>query len=224
MRFLTTTPIAAFSAAFAAFLLLQSCSHDSSSLNPETESPESWQKHLKPVEPKTLSEYPIQARAYVPVYSHIYTENRERVLNLAETLSVRNTDEENAIVVSSVRYLSNTGKLLREYVPKPVLLEPMATADFVVRLDDTSGGSGASFIVQWQGIKTVNPPLIEAIMISTGSGRNLSFVCRAVALPPQKPGAKKGADNSQTKPEGKEDRAEGRTAGQPEEKNEGEAK
>lgn len=224
MRFLNITHIAALSFATAAFLLIQSCSRDGSSLNSESESPESWQKHLKPVGPKTLSEYPVRARAYVPVYSHIYTEDRERVLNLAETLSVRNTDEENAIVISSVRYQSNTGKLIREYVPKPILLEPMATADFVVRLDDTSGGSGASFVVQWQGIKTVNPPLIEAIMISTGSGRNLSFVCRAVALPPQKPGAKKVENDSRVNPPGTREHVEDQTAVEPEEKTEGEAK
>lgn len=184
MRFSPQTTLAAFTTAFAvSLLLLQGCNDVDSNSNSESESPESWQKHLKPADAKTLADFTLHARAYVPVYSHIYTENRDRVLNLAETLSVRNTDDANAIVISSVRYQSNTGKLIREYVPKPVLLEPMATADFVVRLDDTSGGSGASFVVEWQGSKTVNPPLIEAIMISTGSGRNLSFVCRAVDLP-----------------------------------------
>ena len=175
----------------ASLLLLQGCNHEGPNIGADAERPESWQKHLKPVESSALKDYPSRSRAYVPVYSHIYTENRDRVLNLAETLSVRNTDEGKPIVISSVRYQSNTGKLIREYVPKPVLLEPMATADFVVRLDDTSGGSGASFVVEWLGSKTVNPPLIEAIMISTGSGRNLSFVCRAVDLPPAKNDAPK---------------------------------
>jgi hypothetical protein len=188
MRFSFTTSLAVLA---VSALLFQGCNQDGSSGSSESESPESWQKHLKPVDAKTLASFTKHARAYVPVYSHIYTEDRERVLNLAETLSVRNTDEANAIVISSVRYQSNTGKLIREYVPKPVLLDPMATADFVVRLDDTSGGSGASFVVEWHGEKEVNPPLIEAIMISTGSGRNLSFVCRAVDLPPVKPGEKK---------------------------------
>lgn len=188
MRFSFTTSLAVLA---LSALLLQGCNQEGSSASSESESPESWQKHLKPVDAKTLASFTKHARAYVPVYSHIYTEDRERVLNLAETLSVRNTDEVNAIVISSVRYQSNTGKLIREYVPKPVLLDPMATADFVVRLDDTSGGSGASFVVEWQGEKEVNPPLIEAIMISTGSGRNLSFVCRAVDLPPAKAGEKK---------------------------------
>ncbi len=184
-------------------LVLQGCGRYSQAAIGEVDSPELWQPHLKPVDSKDLSAYPRHARAYVPVYSHIYTEGRDRVLNLAETVSVRNTDDVNPIVIDSVRYQSTTGKLIREYVPKPVLLEPMATADFVVRLDDTSGGSGASFIVEWQGAKAVNPPLIEAIMISTGSGRNLSFVCRAVEMQHAKPGAAKPEDKPEVKTESK---------------------
>lgn len=182
-------------------LVLQGCGRYNPAAIGDDDAPELWQSHLKQVDKKDLDSYPRQARTYVPVYSHIYTEGRDRVLNLAETVSVRNTDDVNPIVILSVRYQSTTGKLIREYVPKPVLLEPMATADFVVRLDDTSGGSGASFLVDWRGAKTVNPPLIEGIMISTGSGRNLSFVCRGVELPPAKPGAAK----PEAKPEVKTD-------------------
>lgn len=179
-------------------LFLQGCGRFDPTIG-EADPPEVWQPHLKSVESKDLASYPKHARAYVPVYSHIYTEGRDSVLNLAETVSVRNTDDSNPIVISSVRYQSSTGKLIREYVPKPVLLDPMATADFVVRLDDTSGGSGASFLVEWQGANSVNPPLIEAIMISTGSGRNLSFVCRSVELPAAKPGKAKSEAVKETK-------------------------
>lgn len=153
------------------------------------ESPESWQHHLKSLDKKDLSSYPKRQRVYVPVYSHIYTDDRDRVLNLAETLSVRNTDDVNPLIITSVSYRSNTGKLIRDYVTKPIILDPMAAADFVVRLDDTSGGSGASFTVDFQSSETLNPPLIEAVMISTGSGKNLSFVTRAIAIPPSKAGS-----------------------------------
>ncbi len=186
-------------------LVLQGCGRYNPAAIAEVDSPELWQPHLKPVDSKDLSAYPKHARAYVPVYSHIYTEGRDSVLNLAETVSVRNTDDVNPIIIDSVRYQSTTGKLIREYVPKPVMLEPMATADFVVRLDDTSGGSGASFIVEWQGAMAVNPPLIEAIMISTGSGRNLSFVCRAVEMPPAKPGEARPEAKPEIKTESKID-------------------
>lgn len=178
----STLPIAVFALIAAAFSM-QGCETIESL---EGERPEAWQPHLKTVESKDLVKYPNRARAYVPVYSHIYTESRDRVLNLAETLSVRNVDDSKPIVITSVKYQSGTGKMVREYVPKPVILEPMATADFVVQLDDTSGGSGASFVVDWSGDKTTHAPLIEAVMVSTGSGRNLSFITRAVELPPAK--------------------------------------
>jgi len=167
--------------------LLQSCSIDMTPMS--AESPESWQHHLKSLDKKDLSSYPKRQRVYVPVYSHIYTDDRDRVLNLAETLSVRNTDDVNPLIITSVSYRSNTGKLIRDYVTKPIILDPMAAADFVVRLDDTSGGSGASFTVDFQSAETLNPPLIEAVMISTGSGKNLSFVTRAIAIPPSKAGS-----------------------------------
>lgn len=185
----------------ASVSLLQSCSLDMSPSG--AESPESWQHHLKSIDKKDLEAYPKRQRVYVPVYSHIYTDDRDRVLNLAETLSVRNTDDANPLIITSVSYRSNTGKLIREYVPKPILLDPMAAADFVVRLDDTSGGSGASFTVDLQSVESLNPPLIEAVMISTGSGKNLSFVTRAVGIPPAKPGASSLKDKLETAPDKK---------------------
>ena len=191
-----------FAALASTMLVLQSCSQTNPTISNESVRPESWQPHLKLVESKDLDLYPQHWRAYVPVYSHIYTEDRDRVLNLAETLSVRNTDDADPIVITAVRYHSTTGKLIREYVPKPVLLESMATADFVVGQDDTSGGSGASFIVDWQAAKSVNKPLIEAIMISTGAGRNLSFVCRAIDFPPTKPGKAKLESKADREPKG----------------------
>jgi len=41
---------------------------------------------------------------YVPVYSHICTEDRQRPFNLAVTLSVRNTDPAKSMSLTSVDY------------------------------------------------------------------------------------------------------------------------
>jgi len=41
---------------------------------------------------------------YVPVYSHIYHDDGKKTFNLAATLSIRNTDLENPIVITFVRY------------------------------------------------------------------------------------------------------------------------
>lgn len=112
---------------------------------------------------------------YVPVYSHIYSQNARSVINLTATLSIRNTDATQPIRISSVRYYDSDGNLVRTYVRDPVRLNPMASVDFVVDENDTSGGSGANFIVEWSSAQTVTEPVVEAVMISTASAMGISF-------------------------------------------------
>jgi len=120
---------------------------------------------------------------YVPIYSHIYHYNsQDQVMNLSATLSIRNTDLTNSIIITSVRYYDTDGKLIREDIKSPVELKPLASTDFFIAADDTSGGSGANFIVEWVAEKTVYEPVIEAVMISTSSSQGISFVRPAKVL------------------------------------------
>lgn len=145
------------------------------------EHPESWQAHLKkstiPVDKLVVNK-----SVYVPVYSHIYFENRRRTVELAETVSFRNTDSQNAVVLRSVNYYGSDGKRLRSYLAQPIEVGPFATADFVVTRTDISGGTGANFVINWGATSEVSPPIVEAIMISCGPSRNLSFVSRGLVL------------------------------------------
>lgn len=114
---------------------------------------------------------------YVPVYSHIYHDNnQEQVMNLSATLSIRNTDLANSIIITSVRYDDTDGQLVRQDIESPVELKPLASTNFFIASDDTSGGSGANFIVEWVAEETVYEPVIEAVMISTSFQQGLSFV------------------------------------------------
>ena len=113
---------------------------------------------------------------YVPIYSHIYIRDKSRVINLAATLSIRNTDAQNPIRINSARYYDTNGALVREYVKTPLRLPPMASTDFVVDEDDLSGGVGANFIVEWGAGVEVTAPVVEAVMISTASQQGISFV------------------------------------------------
>jgi hypothetical protein len=114
---------------------------------------------------------------YVPVYSHIYHYNdQSHVINLSVTLSIRNTDLKNPIIINAVKYYDNDGKLIRKYLENPVELAPLASTDFFVEADDVSGGLGANFIVEWVAETTVFQPVIEAVMISTASTQGISFV------------------------------------------------
>jgi hypothetical protein len=113
---------------------------------------------------------------YVPVYSHIYFRDQRRTINLTATLSVRNTDARSPITIASVRYYGQNGELIRHYLTTPRRLGPMASADFVVNESDTSGGLGASFLVDWAAQTAVTQPVVEAVMISAASAQGISFV------------------------------------------------
>lgn len=120
---------------------------------------------------------------YVPIYSQIYHHNSQNhVMNLSATLSIRNTDLANSIIITSVRYYNTDGQLIRQDIKSPVELKPLASTDFFIAADDTSGGAGANFIVEWVALKTVYEPVIEAVMISTSSNQGISFISPAKVI------------------------------------------
>ena len=119
---------------------------------------------------------------YVPVYSHIYSGDREQPFYLAATLSIRNTDRKHGITVAAVDYYDSQGKFLKHYLEKPLILDAMATRRYVVPESDKSGGSGAKFIVIWQSDQPESEPLIESVMISTKTQQGISFTSRGQVL------------------------------------------
>ncbi|MBW2438146.1 MAG: DUF3124 domain-containing protein [Desulfobacterales bacterium] len=119
---------------------------------------------------------------YVPIYSHIYSGLKGRPFSLAATLSIRNTDPQNPITLVSVKYFDSDGNLVKEYLDKPAELKPMASTRYILPEGDTTGGSGANFLVKWTSPKKVNQPLIEGVMIGTRSGQGISFVSRGQVI------------------------------------------
>lgn len=115
-------------------------------------------------------------RVYVPVYSHIYHSTSERRVNLAVTLSIRNTDLQTPLTLLAVRYYGSDGALVRRYLEAPEPLAPLAARRYVIDELDAAGGSGASFIVEWRADAPVTPPVVESVMISTASAQGISFV------------------------------------------------
>ncbi len=127
---------------------------------------------------RTLTALPermaINQTVYVPVYSHVYgSKGREQPLET--TLSIRNTDSTHAIVVKSIRYYGNEGKLLREYLEAPVILDSLASTDFLVQRYDMKGGVGANFLIDWFAEEAVTTPVIEAIMVSYEGNKAFAF-------------------------------------------------
>jgi len=119
---------------------------------------------------------------YVPAYSHIYSGNRETPFLLTVTLSIRNIDPKHQIKITVVDYYETQGKLLKKYVEKPVILNPLESLRYVIPERDKAGGSGANFIVEWKSDKFVNPPIVESIMIGTQSQQGISFTSRGQTI------------------------------------------
>jgi len=113
---------------------------------------------------------------YVPLYSHVYQGLRDRPFDLSATLSVRNADPDRALELVSVDYHDTDGKLVRRYLDKAVTVPPLATREFLVGEKDSSGGSGAKFLVRWKAAQAMIPPVIEAVMIGTANSQGISFV------------------------------------------------
>jgi len=119
---------------------------------------------------------------YVPAYSHIYSGNREQPFLLTVTLSIRNIDPKHQIKITIVDYYETQGKLLKKYVEKPVILNPLESLRYIIPERDKAGGSGANFIVEWKSDKFVNPPIVESIMIGTQNQQGISFTSRGQTI------------------------------------------
>ena len=120
---------------------------------------------------------------YVPAYSQIYL-SEKAIARLAVTLSIRNIDPKNRILVRKIDYFDTQGTLVDTLLDGLFALAPMSTASFVIEQQDMRGGAGANFIVEWAAEGNVSQPIIEAIMAGYEGTKGLSFSSRGVTLPP----------------------------------------
>lgn len=121
---------------------------------------------------------------YVPVYSHIFADDRyrDRPFLLTATLSVRNTDPERPFTLKSVDYYDSEGGLLQRYLEAPVTLAPLASTHYIVPESEAKGGAGAKFLIEWQAPAAVSEPIIEAVMIGTKLQQGISFISTGRAI------------------------------------------
>jgi hypothetical protein len=119
---------------------------------------------------------------YVPAYSSIFHGDKQREFELSVTLSIRNTNSKNSILLSVVDYYDTKGKRIKVFIKEPQKISPLESRQFIISESDLSGGVGANFIVTWSSEKKVNPPLIESIMIGTKGQQGISFSMRGVPV------------------------------------------
>ena len=111
---------------------------------------------------------------YVPVYSHIYAMGGTPVL-LETTLSVRNTDPEKPVVITSIAYFDTKGKKVEEYLDGKLMLGPLESTEVLVEKRDIRGGSGANFLVKWNAESPVHLPIVQAVMVGSEGDLDISF-------------------------------------------------
>ncbi len=120
---------------------------------------------------------------YVPAYSHIPRNGKSDVVSqLSILLSVRNVDPTAAVTLTHVDYFDTSGHRVRRYLDQPKVLRPLETAEFTVDTFDDKGGSGANFLVYWEGPSDAHPLLTETVMVGHLGAGHVAFASRGVEL------------------------------------------
>lgn len=129
---------------------------------------------------------------YLPIYSDIW--HGDRVVDgryplknpVSALVSIRNTSLKTSIKLISARYFSTDGKLLKQFVQAPRTIAPMGTYELFVEKQESMGGSGANFIIQWEAGTATNPPVVEAIHADIKGHSTFTFVTTAHPINPEK--------------------------------------
>lgn len=118
---------------------------------------------------------------YVPIYSTIYSKNRDTQLLLTATLSIRNTSKKDSLFINTIDYYNTEGTLVRNYIKAPIFLKPLETIDYVIDEDDVEGGSGANFLIDWGANHTIQP-VFQAVMIGMIGQHAFSFTTEGTTI------------------------------------------
>lgn len=125
---------------------------------------------------------------YLPIYSHIWhgetDRNGEPMKALVSvSVSIRNTDPEKSIHITSAQYFDTGGRKLRQYLPSPKTIGPMGTYEIFVPRSDDTGGSGANFVIVWKSDTPASRPVVEGFHANLPVGRSIAFTTSAQVIP-----------------------------------------
>ena len=109
----------------------------------------------------------IRHSVYVAAYSTIRLASGKGKVDLATTLTIHNTSEKSPLILLRVDYFGTAGNLLHRYLAGPIAIRPLGSVETFVPAEDTRGGTGANFVVEWAADGQITEPLIEAVMVGT---------------------------------------------------------
>ncbi|MDZ7682852.1 MAG: DUF3124 domain-containing protein [Fodinibius sp.] len=155
-----------------------SCSADTEERNRSTVEPDTTAREFSSQDSSKFARQSssVGQQVYVPVYSHIYQQDRQKTFNLTTTLSIRNADPHRPFTLTQVSYFDSNGNIIQQYLESPQKIAPLASVSYVIEERDLRGGVGANFLVDWQSEEPVIPPVIEAVNISTSQQQGISFL------------------------------------------------
>ena len=133
------------------------------------------------VEP-SLDRVAIRRTVYVAAYSTVRLGGGKGKVGLATTLTVHNTSEKKPLILLRVDYFGTAGNLLHSYLAAPIAIRPFGSAETFVPAEDTRGGTGANFVVEWAADGQITEPLIEAVMIGVIGTQGFSFTSRGKTM------------------------------------------
>jgi Protein of unknown function (DUF3124) len=133
------------------------------------------------VEP-SLERVAVRRTVYVAAYSAVRLGAGKGKVDLATTLSIHNASTERPLNLLRVDYFDTSGNLLHRYLPKPIGIRPFGSVEAFVPAEDTRGGTGANFIVEWTANGQVTEPLIEAVMVGALGAQGFFFTSRGTTM------------------------------------------
>ena len=120
---------------------------------------------------------------YLPIYTSVFTRSQNQHKPVTTTVSIHNINVKDSLFVNKINYYNTEGEFVRSYIENPIFIRPMETINIVVHQADNSGGTGANFLIDWVlNNQESNPPLIDALMISTTGQHGLSFTTRGISF------------------------------------------
>jgi hypothetical protein len=128
------------------------------------------------VAPPAPAQITLRQSVYVPAYSSLVGSGGQARLDLAVTLSVRNTSATLPLVVEHIDYYDTAGNLVQHYIPAALAVRPFGTIEILIPTDDIRGGTGANFIVDWGATQPISEPVIETVMVGSSGNRGFAFV------------------------------------------------
>jgi len=121
---------------------------------------------------------------YVPIYKSFYQfyGSVRDTFSLTCTIYLHNTDKKNAIVITTIEYYDQNGKLINKLIEEPINVKPWASREITLPVSKDPDDSGANLIVRWKADQPVNHPIVEVLMVGQVFNRGVSFLTRGYEI------------------------------------------